>query len=84
MEKTNPLAAALAQTRPEEKPPEDEIPNAQATPKRRGKRGHTVYVDPAAHEAIKRVAKKRKVTLEDLWIEGMNYVLANHDEKSIA
>jgi hypothetical protein len=85
MEKPNPLAAAFAHTRPEDKPEEDEaVPNAMATPKRRGKRGHTVYVDPAAHEAIKRIAKSRKVTLEDLWIEGMNYVLVNHGEKGIA
>jgi hypothetical protein len=85
MAKQPTISEAMSKTRPPEPEPEkEEIPNAMATKKRRGKRGHTVYVDPVVHEAIKRVQAKRKITLEELWLEGMNHVLVSHGEKAIA
>lgn len=84
MENDNPYEAALGKTREEEPPEEEDIPNKDATPKRRGKKGHTVYVDLVTHAAIQRVKKRRKMTAEELWLEGMNYVLANSGEKAIS
>lgn len=53
------LAAGLDKAQAAEASPKREkIYNAGATPGRRGKRGLTIYLDPAAHRVLKDLAER--------------------------
>lgn len=84
MNKQPSLESAMAKAKQPEPVPEEEIPNRMATRKRRGKHGYTVYVDPIVREAIKRVAKKRSQTIEEVFLAGLNYILISEGESGIA
>ena len=58
--------------------------NAGATPGRRGKRGLTLYLDPAAHAVLKDLAQREDKKLQDLIFEGVNLMLQRYGEKPIA
>ena len=79
------LAAGLdkATARPD-KPKPEKIYNAGATPGRRGKRGLTIYLDPAAHKVLKDLAEREDKKIQDLLFEGVNLMLQRHGEKPIA
>ena len=51
---------------------------------RRGKRGLTIYLDPAAHRVLKDLAEREDKKLQDLIFEGVNLVLQSYGEKPIA
>lgn len=80
----NAMKAAVTKMRPEEKPKEDKPANAYSTPKRQGKRGYTIYLDPIPHSDLKHIAVDEGVTLEALTIEGLNYVLQKRGRSPIA
>jgi hypothetical protein len=60
------------------------IPNANASPGRRGKRVLIAYVDLEVHAAFKVIAEDQDCTMEDLVKEGINYILQRHGRKPIA
>ena len=62
----------------------EKVYNAGATPGRRGKRGLTIYIDPAAHRVLKDLAEREDKKLQDLIFEGVNLMLQSYGEKPIA
>lgn len=77
------LAEAAARMREEPPAPKEKIFNATGTPKRRGKRGYTIYIDPVPHAELKEIARLEDTTLEKLTFEGLNYVLEKRGRKAI-
>lgn len=77
------MADAAAKMREEPQKPQEKIPNAYATRKRRGKRGYTIYMDPVPHKELKEIAVAEDTTLEKLTFEGLNYVLEKRGRKAI-
>lgn len=84
MNAKNLMAEAVAKSRREEKPKPEKIYNANATPARRGKRGLTLYLAPEAHMALKRVALQEDKKINELLLDGVNYILQRYGEKPIA
>jgi hypothetical protein len=80
----NTLAQATAIMREEPPAPKEKVYNATGTPKRRGKRGYTIYIDPVPHGELKEIARIEDTTLEKLTFEGLNYVLQKRGRKAIA
>ena len=78
------LSGALQKTKEPERRKPEKIYNPAATPGRRGKRGLTIYLDPVAHAALKRIAEMEDKQLQDLLKEGVNLVLQRYGEKPIA
>lgn len=78
------LAEAAAKMREEPPAIKEKVFNATGTPKRRGKRGYTIYIDPVPHGELKEIARLEDTTLEKLTFEGLNYVLERRGRKPIA
>lgn len=81
--KVNQFAEAAAKMREEPPMPKEKLFNATGTPKRRGKRGYTIYIDPIPHGELKEIARLEDTTLEKLTFEGLNYVLQKRGRKPI-
>ena len=78
------LSGALQKAKEPERRKREKIYNEKSTPARRGKRGMTLYLDPVAHAALKRISENEDKLLQDLLKEGVNLVLQRYGEKPIA
>ena len=71
-------------------PPPDAAPapepeeHAHRAPSRRGRRGITVYVDPAVHQQLRQISLDEGISLEALTREGFNLVFARRGKPQIA
>ncbi len=80
----NKLSEALAKSQQPERVKPEKVYNAKATPGRRGKRGLTIYISPAAHADLKSIAEQEDKQLQALLIEGINLILQRYGKKPIA
>lgn len=78
------LSDALSKSEEPERAKPAKVYNAKATPGRRGKRGLTVYLDPAAHADLKDIAETEDKQIQQLLLEGINLVLQRYGKKPIA
>ena len=79
------LGSAFQRTKEPEKPlKKEKLYNPKSTPARQGKRGLTLYLDPVAHAALKRISENEDKQLQELLKEGVNLILQRYGEKPIA
>jgi Antitoxin-like ribbon-helix-helix len=62
----------------------EKIYNANATPARRGKRGLTIDLEPMVHAELESIAEDEDKLLQDLLLEGVNFVLQHYKRSPIA
>lgn len=84
---SRPTPAAEAQSPiAEDKPPIEAVSNRKhpVAKSREGKRNATAYLDPEAFKQLKIIAAREDVTVQDLFVEGINEVFAKRGLSRIA